>query len=71
MERANRTRTEEFYEVEDCQWTVEALNQQLLEWEKTYNTVRPHQALNYLTPLQYLRQHGIVPKNYPSHSHMY
>ncbi len=25
----------------------------LREWECTYNTVRPHQALGYLTPLQF------------------
>jgi putative transposase len=71
VERANRTHTEEFYEVEDCHWTVETLNQQLLAWEQIYNTVRPHQALNYLTPLQYLKEQGIVPKIYPYRSHMW
>ncbi|PYX05113.1 MAG: hypothetical protein DMG88_22560, partial [Acidobacteria bacterium] len=25
-------------------------------WEKIYNTVRPHQALGYLTPLQFLQR---------------
>jgi transposase InsO family protein len=62
VERAKRTYTEEFYEAEQCQWTVEALNKQLLLWEQMYNTVRPHHRLNYLTPLQFLKQHGIVPK---------
>ena len=70
VERANRTHTEEFYEVNECAWTVKELNQQLIEWERVYNTVRPHQSLNYLTPLQFLQQHGIVSKNYPSLSHM-
>lgn len=70
VERANRTHTEEFYEVQQCTWTVNALNQQLIQWERVYNTVRPHQSLNYLTPLQYLQQRGIVPKNYLSQSHM-
>jgi putative transposase len=70
VERANRTHTEEFYEVYDCTWTVEALNPQLIEWEKTYNTVRPHQALGYLTPLQFLQQRAIVTQPYPSLSHM-
>ncbi|MBE9482171.1 MAG: transposase, partial [Chloroflexi bacterium] len=32
------------------------LNQALLEWEKVYNTIRPHQALGYLTPLEFLEQ---------------
>ncbi|MBI4301138.1 MAG: transposase, partial [Chloroflexi bacterium] len=25
-------------------------------WEHRYNTVRPHQALGYLTPLQFLQR---------------
>ena len=33
---------------------VAALNQQLLAWEHTYNTIRPHQVLGYLTPLQFI-----------------
>lgn len=70
VERANRTHTEEFYEVYDCPWTVKELNPMLIDWERIYNTVRPHQSLNYLTPLQFLQQQGIVSKNYPSLSHM-
>ena len=70
VERANRTHTEEFYQVTQCAWTVEKLNQQLIEWERIYNTVRPHQSLRYLTPLQFLEQKGIVPKKSPSLSHM-
>lgn len=70
VERAQRTHTEEFYEVTECAWTVEALNQELRQWEHTYNTVRPHQALGYLTPLQFLRQCSTVPRNRPSRSHM-
>jgi len=55
VERAQRTHTEEFYEVWDLDWTVAALNRQLLAWEEVYNTVRPHQALGYRTPKQFLR----------------
>jgi transposase InsO family protein len=29
-------------------------------WEKVYNTIRPHQALGYLTPLEYLEQKGFL-----------
>jgi putative transposase len=57
VERANRTHTEEFYEVVDSDFTVADLTPLLLEWEQVYNTVRPHQALGYLTPLQFLQQH--------------
>lgn len=54
VERAQRTHTEEFYEVTPCSLQIPALNQELLVWERTYNTVRPHQALGYLTPQQFL-----------------
>jgi len=66
VERAHRTHTEEFYEVTECAWTVAELNRELLAWEQTYNTIRPHQALGYLTPLQFLQQRGIIPENHPS-----
>lgn len=56
VERAHRTHREEFYQVVDAGWTLPRLNQQLLEWETVYNTVRPHQALGYLTPEQFVRQ---------------
>jgi transposase InsO family protein len=52
VERAQRTHTEEFYQVWDLTWTVADLNRQLRPWERIYNTVRPHQALGYRTPKQ-------------------
>ena len=45
VERANRTHTEEFYECSTAEPTVAALGAALRDWEATYNTVRPHQAL--------------------------
>jgi len=56
VERAHRTHTEEFYEVSNFPLEVASLNQVLTIWEHTYNTLRPHQALNYLTPYQFLTQ---------------
>ena len=56
VERAHRTHTEEFYEVTDSTFEIADLSQELLEWERIYNTVRPHQALGYLTPLKFLEQ---------------
>jgi transposase InsO family protein len=53
VERTNRTSREEFYEVEDLALVMEELNRQLEEWEYTYNYVRPHQTLDYLTPNEY------------------
>jgi putative transposase len=72
VERAQRTHTEEFYEVYDCPWNVSELNPELRHWEYVYDCVRPHQALGYKTPLQFLIDNGIVDHTYPSHlSHMY
>lgn len=56
VERAQRTHTEEFYEVTDLEWTTAALNRQGRAWERVYNTVRPHQALGYRTPQEFLRE---------------
>ena len=41
----------------DTSFDILELNQALLEREKVYNTIRPHQALKYLTPLEYLEQY--------------
>jgi transposase InsO family protein len=54
VERANRTHTEEFYEVTDAEPALEAFQVELRSWEIVYNTIRPHQALGYLTPAEYL-----------------
>ena len=59
VERANRTHTEEFYEVTTAEPELEAFQVELRAWEKTYNTIRPHQALGYLTPAEYLATVGI------------
>lgn len=56
IERANRTHTEEFYEVTDCEFSIEDLNVALHHWERIYNVIRPHQALGYLTPDRFLKQ---------------
>jgi putative transposase len=56
VERSHRTHHEEFYQVHADSDHVPSLNYQLRRWEHTYNCVRPHQALAYLTPLEFLRQ---------------
>jgi transposase InsO family protein len=60
VERAQRTHTEEFYEIQNPSLDIPTLNRQLRAWETVYNTVRPHQSLGQLTPLQFLegRQAG-------------
>jgi hypothetical protein len=56
VERAQRTHTEEFYEVTELEWTVPAVNRQLRHRERIHSMVRPHQALGYRTPQQFLQQ---------------
>lgn len=56
VERANRTHTEEFYEVTDSDFELADIRTKLLQWEQICNTYRPNQALHYLTPAEYLDQ---------------
>lgn len=71
VERAQRTHRQEYYERCDIPQTIKDHNTDLKRWQNIYNTVRPHQALGYRTPLQRLQEFGIllnVPP--PSVSHM-
>jgi putative transposase len=54
VERANRTHTEEFYQVTVCSLEMKKLNYELRQWERIYNTLRPHPSLGYLAPCQFL-----------------
>lgn len=65
LERFNRTIQEEFVEMIDIGLEdTKEFNEQLLDWLIEYNNVRPHQALDYLTPLEYIDQQykdGLLP----------
>ncbi len=63
VERAQRTHTEEFYELYDGDLEIPALNKALQAWEQVYNTIRPHHSLDGRTPAEYLEQHhpDLVP----------
>ena len=56
VERSHRTHHEEFYQVIPDRGDVGSLNPQLRRWERIYNTVRPHQALGYRTPLEFIER---------------
>lgn len=56
VERANRTHTEEFYELTDSTFELADIRAKLLEWENVSNTIRPNQAIHYLTPAEFLEQ---------------
>ena len=66
-----RQQAGEYYERCDIPQTIKDHNTDLKQWQNTYNTVRPHQALGYQTPLQRLQEFGILPNVLPpSVSHM-
>ena len=70
LERFNRTIQEEFIEMIDIGLeNVNEFNLRLLDWLIEYNSVRPNQALDYLTPLEYIDLHpiGVSPMS-PSHT---
>ena len=54
VERAHRTHQEEFYDLVEIPELLAGHNALLRQWEDTYNNVRPHQALGYLTPNEYV-----------------
>ena len=56
-ERANRTVKDEFYDCSTALPSVADFARHLRRWEHLYNTVRPHQALGYLTPAEFLAIH--------------
>lgn len=58
VERAQRTHREEFYQVWEVEPRLEGHRAQLQAWAHIYNTVRPHQHLNYLTPLEYCERYA-------------
>lgn len=56
VERIQRTVDEECYQCFDGPLRVADLVAALQEYETVYNTIRPHQALGYRTPQEYLDQ---------------
>jgi transposase InsO family protein len=73
-ERFNRTVKEEFIEVNECfegylaARDLTEANRELTDWIIFYNFKRPHQALDYLTPMEYITNIQQVSAMYPSHT---
>jgi transposase InsO family protein len=62
VERAHRTHQEEFYDFVDVREDLVAHNALLREHEAVYNGRRPHQALGYLTPNEFLARCQAHPR---------
>lgn len=57
VERLNRTSREEHWDIYDGDSILESMRPALRRWMMVeYNQVRPHQALGYLTPVEYLER---------------
>lgn len=55
LERFNRTIQEEFIEISEADiYYPDEFNLCLTDWLVEYNSIRPHQTLDYLSPLDYL-----------------
>jgi putative transposase len=62
IERSFRTDDDEFYHVQELPADLGRLELALLAWNHVYETVRPHQALGYLTPDQFYHHYSVVNK---------
>lgn len=61
-ERFNRTLTEEFLQFGNMTSDIPLFNRRLTEWLIEYNFHRPHQALDYLPPINFhYKYHKVLP----------
>jgi len=65
-ERFNRTLQEEFIALGHLTSDCAIFNRELTKWLIEYNFHRPHQTLQYLTPIQYETNYAKVLPMYPS-----
>jgi len=61
-ERFNRTLQEEFIALGNMTEETEVFNRRLTEWLVEYNFHRPHQSLDYLSPIEFTQKYSRVSK---------
>ncbi len=63
VERSHGTDEREFYQRGNRCQSLTSMRTRIKWWENVYNTIRPHEALNMLTPKEYLQkwQTGRLP----------
>ena len=57
LERSHKTDDDEFYSQTELPLDICEANALLKQWQLTYISLRPHQALGYLTPNEKLNQY--------------
>ena len=55
-ERSHRTDDDDFYSRGNTFLSLKNFLPRLKKWQEEYNTIRPHQSLNYLTPYEYFQK---------------
>ena len=65
-ERFNRTLQEEFIALGNMTEDIDIFNRNLTDWLIEYNFNRPHQTLDYLTPIEFTQKYAEVSKMYSS-----
>ena len=68
IERFNRTLQEEFIQLGNMTTDIDVFNKKLTEWLIEYNFNRPHQTLEYMTPIAFTQKYGKVSKMYSSNT---
>ena len=61
VENSHGSDDKEFYMQGNICCGIESMQKKLDEWEYTWNYIRPHEALDYLTPDEYLNRLQFVP----------
>lgn len=64
VERSHGCDEDEFYRFGNVDQNRKYMDQKIQEWQDIWNAFRPHQALDYRTPLQYLEE--LKLKNLPT-----
>ena len=64
VERSHGSDEEELYQFGNVWQDQKKMSEEIARWQDTWNSFRPHQALDYRTPLQYFQELKI--KNLPT-----
>ena len=59
VENSHLSDENEFYQQGNVGCTIGVMQERLAEWEHTWNCVRPHEALGYLTPEEYSNKYKV------------
>jgi len=61
VENSHGSDDREFYRQGNIGCDIESMQKRLEEWEHAWNHIRPHEALDYLTPDEYLNRLQFIP----------